>query len=109
MNWTEQDIEIRVSKHGTKRMQRAWVSEDGLFAIYQTCRDLPQFGYTITHVASGYSLSQGHSNRRNAELFVAIWRALPVPWGNKTHAGFDHAAKKMPKQLRLWINAVRPN
>lgn len=104
--WILQTIEVRISKNGMKRLQSAQVSQDGLFAYYQTYAECPGFGYTVFHVPSGYALSRGHSNRRNAELFAAIWRSLPLPWNRDVRA-IKRASLKMPAQLLAWMKEVR--
>jgi len=109
VNWTEQDIQVRISKT-RKAPRRAFVSEDGLFAVYETVWPFDvKTWWTVAHVPSGYCLSEGHSNRRNAELFVAIWRALPLPWHRRDNSKtFQLAYQKMPAKLREWVKAVRP-
>jgi hypothetical protein len=108
MNWTQQEIPVKTTRTGIRTPRRAYVSEDGLFAINLTWPAVPDFGWSITHVPTGHSLSSGHSNRRNAELFAAIWRALPLPWQRRTAAPIIAAYKKMPPQLQSWVKAVKP-
>lgn len=106
--WTPQPIEIRTTKYGRKCLRTAYVSDDGLFAYYETYGiGHLELGYTVCHVPSGYALSRGHSNKRNAEIFAAIWRALPMSWDKDLRA-MNRALQKMPAQLRAWINAVKP-
>jgi len=111
MNWTKQEIQVRYTKTGATSPRRAFVSEDGLFGIYKTYPN-PMIAalerdFTVCHVPSGFSLSARHSNQRNAELFAAIWRALPIRWERKGVAAIKKDFDRMPVELKRWVNEVK--
>lgn len=107
MNYFETQIEVRTSKT-RKEPRKVWLAQDGIFAINYSIPNQPDLGFAVTHAPTGYTLSQFHASRREAELYVAIWNALPINWNRTTARPLQQQITKLPVELRRWIHAVRP-
>jgi hypothetical protein len=96
-------ILVRITHYGRRQARYAEITSDRLFAIHQTVEHWPELGYTVTHVQSGCALAQNIQDRRTAELLLAVYRHIDLPWQRKTLPPIADAFKRLPRKLQVWL------